>query len=394
MEVNEKRKLLVVSFDAVGSEELSLLDNRANIWKLKDKGSLFENTKSIFVSNTYPVHASVSTGRLPEEHGLISNTGLEPGEHSFWRWDSRQLKTKTIFEAAHDAGIDSAAIMWPVTGHAGSSIRYNFPEIMAGPGQSTIWEYLKAGQIAFNFGSFLRFKSKLSLKDPSMQPEKDDFATSVLEDLLARKVKQQPGLIMLHLTAYDDACHRFGKYSEQSKEALLTLDRNLGRILKVVEPDTEVIVFSDHCQLNYSSFCDPDKSTMNDFANHGHMRFFFYYCGGTCFCFPRLISERRLCDLKSFCLGLEGVQRLVTENEMASSGFLAAGAAFGLCAREGYVFDKAIVEKAEHGYSLDRNHYGTFILTSWKEDSICEDVRDVTRLAAQVLGLQYKRGII
>jgi hypothetical protein len=387
----EGKRLLIVSFDAVGSEELAYLGDDAYFRRIASGGTIFDKTRSITVSNTYPVHASISTGRMPGMHGLISNTAMEPESGYGWRWDSRDIKSRTIFQAAKDKGLETAAIMWPVTGYAGRTIKYNFPEILAAKDQSTLAEYMRAGSRWFDITSYIKFGKLLCKDDPSQQPQKDDFAVAVLENLLRH---HRPDLMMLHLTAYDAACHIYGKHSPESIQALRHLDENLGRIMKCIGDDTSIIVFSDHCQLNYSKFCDPDKATEVKFSNQGHRMFYFYCCGGTCFCFPRAITEKRLCELKGFCLGLKGVQRLVTEQEMEDSGFAQAGAAFGLGACEDYVFDQKIREKAEHGYTLDRDHYGTFIMTSWKEESQCTDVLDVTRLAAQVLGVQYKGGIV
>ncbi len=390
----ERERLLIVSFDAVGSEELRLFGSDSNFRRLFSNGRIYQNLDTIMVSNTYPVHASVSTGRLPCEHGLIANTALEPESGHGWNWDSSVLKAKPIWKAAWEKGLETATIMWPVTGYAGRSLKHNLPEILVAPGQSMVGEYLAAGSKLLCIRSYLRFGRILNRNDAGGQPEKDLFATSVLEDLFVRRKGKQPDLSLLHLTEYDSACHIWGKGSPQSLEALKGLDSNLGRILKAASPGTKVIVFSDHSQLNFDEFCDPDGLSMERFGNDGHRRFYFYYCGGTCFCFPRHLSEQMQCDLQAFCLGLGGVERLLTETEMRQSGFMDRGAVFGLSARAGVVFDNKIREKAEHGYPLDKEHYKVFIATSWQEESPCSSVLDVTRLAAKVLKLDYKEGIL
>ncbi|MDD3162967.1 MAG: alkaline phosphatase family protein, partial [Sphaerochaetaceae bacterium] len=65
----EGKRLLIVSFDAVGSEELAYLGDDAYFRRIASGGTIFDKTRSITVSNTYPVHASISTGRMPGMHG-------------------------------------------------------------------------------------------------------------------------------------------------------------------------------------------------------------------------------------------------------------------------------------------------------------------------------------
>ena len=86
------KKLLLVSFDAVGSDELTILRELPNFKRIFANGSIFPNLKTVFISNTYPVHSSIATGVVPGEHGLNSNIMLQPhNPNPWWNYDSRLL---------------------------------------------------------------------------------------------------------------------------------------------------------------------------------------------------------------------------------------------------------------------------------------------------------------
>ena len=61
-------KVMLISFDAVGSDEVSELLAMPNFKRVTQNGMLFRDMKTVFVSNTYPIHTSVATGKPPCAH--------------------------------------------------------------------------------------------------------------------------------------------------------------------------------------------------------------------------------------------------------------------------------------------------------------------------------------
>ena len=57
--------LLMVSFDAVGSQDIDLLLTLPNFSPLCRRGTLVRDVSSVFVSNTYPTHTTIQTGDGP-----------------------------------------------------------------------------------------------------------------------------------------------------------------------------------------------------------------------------------------------------------------------------------------------------------------------------------------
>jgi predicted AlkP superfamily pyrophosphatase or phosphodiesterase len=420
-------KLLLISFDAVGSDELSVLSQLPNFKNLMAHGTVFNEMKTVFVSNTYPVHCSIATGVVPQKHGLCSNTLLDPAKATYWNYDSRLLKHKTLWQAAEQKGLTVGNVLWPVTGSA-ASIRWNIPEIAVPKGQSQLKANLKNGTVGTQLKEFWRHRKLLN---GVQQPQLDNFAQHCAIDIITEK---NPDLFLLHLTGYDSMCHKYGRMSDNSIEALKFLDKILGNLIeackkaniknKLPADTTQFVIFSDHAQLNVQAnihlnkileqkgFLDlqPVETTTfgNEASNITDWRCFFQYSGGSAFFFNAPNSDfdehsrtglvsRELEALKAELLQLDGVDRLLTENELHESGFadcaFCGGAQFGLSAKEGWYFDEVNWEKATHGYTTDRSHYATFCAINRTQPVVkidCKTVTDITKLVASLLDLEME----
>ena len=251
-----RKKLLLVSFDAVGSDELVRLREMPNFKRIFSNGSLFPGLKTVIISNTYPVHASIATGVVPGVHGLISNVMVQPEKvRPWWNYDSRLLKAKPIWDLAAAKGLKTAAVMWPVTACA-KNIRWNVPEIMTREGESQVGANLRTGSKLIQLYSYLRHKNMLRGIE---QPERDRFAAASMADIISLG---HPDLMLMHLTAYDSMCHKYGKGTPETDDALREMDLMLGMLADrsgFSEGKTAVIVFSDHSQLNVHTAVDPNR---------------------------------------------------------------------------------------------------------------------------------------
>jgi len=420
-------KLLLISFDAVGSDELSVVSKLPNFKKLMTKGTIFSNMKTVFVSNTYPVHCSVATGVIPQKHGLCSNTLLDPAKSTYWNYDSRLLKHKTLWQAAKEKKLTVGNVLWPVSGSA-TSINWNIPEIAVPKGQSQLKANLKNGTVFTQLKEFIRHKKLLN---GTQQPQLDNFAQHCALDIITEK---NPDLFLLHLTGYDSMCHKYGRMSDKSIEALYFLDKILGNLIEVCKKtniknklpanNTKFVIFSDHAQLNVHSNINlnsilekkgfltslPVKNTTfgNQASHIVDWRCFFQYSGGSAFFFNAMsasnnetcragLSSTELKALKGELLALDGVDRFLTDQELQESGFancsFCGGAQFGLAAKKGWYFDQVNWEKATHGYTLDRPNYDTFCAINVPKTAVsvnCKKVTDITKLVASLLDLDME----
>lgn len=383
-----REKVLLVSFDAVGSDELTILRELPNFKRIFANGRIFPNLKTVFISNTYPIHSSIVTGVVPEKHELISNVMLQPqNPNPWWNYDSRLLKTEPIWDTAAKKGLKTAAVMWPVTAYA-KNIRWNIPEIAIREGENQIIANLRTGSKLIQIFTYLRHHKLLRGIE---QPERDHYATACMQDIICLG---HPELMLMHLTAYDTLCHRHGRGSAETTDALRKMDGFLGMLADACGEDTTVIVFSDHAQLNVHTAVDPNRILeflgylkYHENGTVSNERAVFQNQDGTSFCFNKDLNPEQLGLVRDAVLADPAVERLLTEEEMRESGF-SGKAEFGICAKEGYYFKASNNEKATHGYPTDYPNYDVFFAISkpnFQPES--NSILEVYRAAKTILGI-------
>ena len=199
---------------------------------------------------------------------------------------------------------------------------------------------------------------------------------------------------MMHLTAYDSLCHEFGRGSEQTMMALREMDENLGQLFDASGKDTAAIVFSDHAQLNVHTAVDPNRIlemlgylTYHENGTVTDAQGVFQNCDGSSFFFNCGLDPDLVGLVKDAVLADIAVERLLTDEEMSESGY-AGKAEFGICAKPGYYFKAANVEKATHGYPTDYPNYRVFFAVSEPDHTIESDsILEVHKTALKILSL-------
>ncbi|GHU07873.1 alkaline phosphatase family protein [Spirochaetia bacterium] len=364
-------KLLIISFDAVGDRVLDRMTARPNMASFLRDAALVRNVRSVFLTNTYPVHASVVTGLPPSGHGLVSNTPAFPERYPVWNYRASLMKGKPLWVHAREKGLTTASVLWPVTGGA-KTINWNLPEIMPRPGDNQISLNLKNGSKVMLLQLFLKYRHLL---DGIRQPALDRFAASCALDILRR---HKPGLALVHLTAYDTLCHENGEDFDKLESAFQLLDENLGRLLDAVDGDTNVIVFSDHAQLPLHTTLYPNddlvamglltKDTEGNYRS-GESGCFIECCGGSAFFYPGKADPEKIAQVREKIADSAdgpgtsgaGFNRFLRPEEMAECG--RSGLPFGFCAKPGYEYaasPRGHEEKGQHGYPCDYDGYDVF----------------------------------
>ena len=354
--------MLIISLDAVGDDEYERLSAMPVFASIAAQSAVCRGVQTVFVSNTYPIHTSVSTGVMPNSHGLISNTECFPAKHPVWNDRDGLVRAKTIWETAAEKGIESAAVFWPVTARS-KAIRYNIPEVLAQPGKSQAFTSLKAGSKLLQLRMLMRHGNLL---DGIGQPGRDNFAAACMADIIRTR---KPGLALMHLTAYDSICHENGKGSEALDEAIESLDRNLGVLLDAAGGAGDVLVFTDHSQINVHTSVSPNEALVEmglllfeDGAySLGAGGCFFECCGGSAFFHAGSLGPPVIGEVREAAAQSVGFRRFLTGGELSVSGY--ENAAFGICAKAGYVYESfASGHKAEHGYPPDMPDYNVFYM--------------------------------
>ena len=386
-------RLLIVSFDAVASrvwEEIP--DGCLNMAAFAESAESVTGVSSVFLSNTYPIHCSVITGKLPCDHGVMNNTSPFPEPHPMWTVSAAAIKSKTLWRAASEKGLKAAAFLWPCT--SGSRhIRYNMPEIHPYLGQNQVVENLKGGSKLMQLSLYLRHRKKLA---DFTQPGIDDFTTSCAVDILKSK---QPDLSLVHLLCCDFFGHEHGSEKEKLMQAYKSLDENLGKLLEAAGDDTSVIVFSDHACPDVHTEYTPNDLLVEmglldkegELYKKGKDGCFFECCGGSVFFYPGTLDEEKINEVLEEAARLEGISRFLSDEELETSG--RSGVPFGFGLKSGYsASSEPTGHKGNHGYPLDTPDYCVFYAVRGKGFTPGARRRggsllDIAPIAASILGI-------
>ncbi len=162
----DQSHLVVISMDGLSELERGAIASLPAFSRLLSRGTRIGSLDGVYPTLTYVLHATMMTGCHPENHGIDHNHPLQPwvpGEYQRWYWYARELKRPSLFDVARQAGLSTAAVLWPLV--SGASIQWNLPEIAALPGENQILKALKAGSPAFlldlqaRFGRYRRARS-------------------------------------------------------------------------------------------------------------------------------------------------------------------------------------------------------------------------------------------
>ena len=256
--VERKRKLYLISLDAVGSKDLTILKQLPNFKRFFKEAVVCDSVESVYPSLTYPAHTTMVTGKYPIHHGIVNNTRIQP-KYAKPDWCSKRkwIKGTTLYDELIQRGYTVAALLWPVTGD--SKIQYNLPEIHP----NRFWEKqvvttLLQGSAKYILGlvPFLKV-----LDGKTKQPGLDNFV-----HLSAMHTIQNynPDVCMVHYLDVDSNRHAHGMYGEKMDEAFARMDKRFGELLTLIEEknkDEEAIiwVFGDHYQKDTHTIVYPNK---------------------------------------------------------------------------------------------------------------------------------------
>ena len=246
-----KQRVIVLSADAMVYEDMEYFRTLPEYKKYLAGGAEVKNVRTIYPSVTYPVHVSIATGAWPCRHGVVSNTEFHPGVLSLpWNWFHTPVKIPDIFDAAKEAGLSTAGVFWPVTGKH-PSIDNLIPEY---------WTQMKGETIKTAFKRAGCNPHMLSIIEKNFtrgtverqHPVCDEFVINSACDII-RECK--PDLLMIHPANFDDYRHKFGSFSDKTKQAARETASYVGRLMKAAEDagigrEINFFLISDHGQID------------------------------------------------------------------------------------------------------------------------------------------------
>ena len=251
-------KLIVLSMDAMVSEDIAYLKTKPNFSRLFEKCAQVEKMCTIYPSITYPAHVSMMTGCRPGKHGIFNNTHfMSELPYPDWYLYSSDVKVENIFAAAKRAGKTTAAVYWPVTG-CDANIDYLIDEYFFYANQPIEETFAALGT---NEATMEVIRENMD-RYPTVRTREDryylrnTFDHFIMGCMCSIIRKFQPDLLLVHNCWMDSHRHRYGVFNQYVTEALDQADLWLGEIIEALEDagiyeETNFVLVSDHGQRDF-----------------------------------------------------------------------------------------------------------------------------------------------
>ncbi len=247
------KHLVVVSFDAMVTEDLDLLKDGPVFSRLLTEGSRVNRIRTVYPSLTYPAHTSMLTGARCGKHGIVNNEPSEVGNLKCdWYWFHDPVRIPDVHDAAKKAGLVTASVFWPVTGgHKG--IDHLVAEYWAqGPGDTLEKAYKRAGTSDDVYERVVRPVEEIMAR---WEPESSDEGKTIMACNMIKNYK--PNLLTVHLGQIDSFRHRYGIFNDRVAAGAKRSEHYMQMIMDAcaeagILERTDFVVCSDHGQINYS----------------------------------------------------------------------------------------------------------------------------------------------
>lgn len=259
------RHVVLVSVDGLAASYLD--DPQANLPTLKElrrHGASAEGMITTFPSVTWPSHTSLITGTRPRLHGVLANTVYDRrtrlpvvyiGDPQLTK--DQAIHVPTLYDAAHAAGLKTAAVIWPCTNGA-RSLDWMIPDSSrpephlqyTTPGLAQ--ELSQAGIDISQLGKW-GWEKQYGLRRDRLYAQ---VACFLLE-------KKNANLVLVHLVTTDGVQHLFGPQTFAAYQAASFEDDCIKLIWNTLKRppfagNSALFVVSDHGFAGYDKLIEPN----------------------------------------------------------------------------------------------------------------------------------------
>ncbi|WP_343693036.1 ectonucleotide pyrophosphatase/phosphodiesterase [Chitinophaga sp.] len=387
-----------------------------NMQQMMHTGVYAEGVRGIFPTVTYPSHTTLITGVMPAKHGIVYNTPFDPkGLNGTWFKYASQIKSETLWEAAHKAGLKTAAVSWPVT--VGADIDWNIPEtwLENQPGDRR----MATSQDATPKGLFEEIQANatglLEANDMDLHYLSMNENLGRMTAYLIRRYK--PNLIAVHLPNTDEFEHMEGREGPGVRKAVAAADRAIGDIMEAlqkagIKDSTALIVTGDHGFVDTHSSLAPNvwlaqHGLQGTTPDRGNWKATFHASGGSAFLHLKDQGDTKTLEqVKAILAGLPATQqRLFRVIDKATIDRMEAdpAAVLALTGEQGISFnnnaDGPLLKPAKggaHGYFPDFKEIRTGFVAGGAglgSGVVLPEIglEDVAPLVAKLLGIELKQ---
>ena len=190
-----------------------------NLLRMKREGVSAEKMQPCYPSKTFPNHYSLVTGLYPANHGLVGNTFFDPNREQLYKISNR--------EVVEDGSWYGGTPLWVLAEQQGMLAASYF------------WVGSEADVQGIRPSYWYPYDGKVS-----HQKRVDQVL-----DWLAMPEERRPHMITLYFSVVDSRGHGYGPDAEETREALLQVDRDLGYLdsaLQATGLPIHLMVVADH----------------------------------------------------------------------------------------------------------------------------------------------------
>ena len=270
---------------------------------MSNEGLRIERVIGIPPAATYPSHTTLVTGEVPARHRIFYNRPFlwnkDTARISYWYADS--IAVPTIWQRAHEAGMTTASLFWPVS--TGSRhIDYNVPEFWSLDYSCDQMEYIKPFCTPVGILDELERNACGHLDTITYQAGslQRDGRTAAMANYLMNRY--QPRLTTIHLITTDYSQHAYGTKSQQLLQDMASADHAVGTIIENLRlthrmDSTLVIVTGDHGFCDYDQTLSPNvwltRAGLLSMQPGGEWKACFHGGGNTSFLYLKKANDRK-----------------------------------------------------------------------------------------------------
>jgi len=251
--------VLMISIDGLKPEAVTHVSEHGlripTLRRFLTEGTYADGVVAVLPTVTYPDHTTLITGVWPAEHGIVNNTVFDPKRtmDGAWYWYAGEIRVPTLWDAAHQKGIGTASVSWPVSVNA-TSVDTLIPEYWRTENDSVDPEDANPQDIDL-MAALSRPDGMLFAMQKRLGPymmgndttvEGDRVRTRYSLDILQH---QKPGFMTIHLSSLDESEHVSGPFSDDANRTLEAVDGMVAQLIDAAlknDPNTIVVIVSDH----------------------------------------------------------------------------------------------------------------------------------------------------
>lgn len=242
--------VLLISIDGLRPGDVQDAEARGlkvpNLRRFLVEGTYATGVVGVLPTVTYPSHTTLLTGVAPARHGIVNNTTYDPMQinQGGWFWYAQDNKARTLWDAAHDAGLSTGNVFWPVS-VAARNVTWNLAQIWrtGHPDDRNLVDAVSTpgliGELAQETG--IRYADGKA-EDLPADVNRTRFGIAMI-------ARHAPGFMTMYLAALDNAQHETGPGSAESHSVLEGIDGLVGDLVAAemkAHPDAVIALVSDH----------------------------------------------------------------------------------------------------------------------------------------------------